>query len=73
MCFQIASELEDGYKVENAHYLQLKQQIDQRFSFFVQLVTVSEAVNLLQQSKRPSDHSTIVNSEVLVIIKLKHE
>ena len=28
-CFQIASKLEDGYKVENAHYLHFKQQTDQ--------------------------------------------
>ena len=42
-------------------------------SFHFQLVTVSDAVNLLQQSKRPSDRSTIVNSEVLVLVTLKHE
>ncbi len=32
-CFQIASKLEDGYKVENAHYLHFKQLINQRFLF----------------------------------------
>ncbi|EFX80305.1 hypothetical protein DAPPUDRAFT_304171 [Daphnia pulex] len=50
-CLQIASKLENGYKV----------------------VTVKDAVDLLQQSKRPSDRSTIVNSEVLVLVTLNHE
>nr|CAH0113390.1 unnamed protein product [Daphnia galeata] len=37
------------------------------------LVTVSDAVNLLQQFLRASDLSTIVNSEVLVFVTFKHE
>ena len=43
---------------------------DSTISFRLQLVTVSDAVSLLQQFKRPSDRSTI---EVIVLVTLKHE
>ena len=39
----------------------------------MQVVTVYDAIDLLHECKRPSDPSTIVNSEVLVLVTLKHE
>ncbi|KAK4029007.1 cyclin N-terminal domain-containing protein 1 isoform X1 [Daphnia magna] len=50
-CLQIASKLENGYK----------------------LVTVTDAAMLLRQSQRPCDRSTIVNSEILVLVTLKYD
>lgn len=39
----------------------------------LQLVTVTDAAMLLRQSQRPCDRSTIVNSEILVLVTLKYD
>lgn len=39
----------------------------------LQLVTVADAAMLLRQCQRPCDRSTIVNSEILVLVTLKYD